>query len=30
MSDVHRPPASYDACYLPPASPVWEPVNIAA
>jgi hypothetical protein len=22
--------ASYDACYVPPASPVWEPVNIAA
>ena len=21
--------ASYDACYVPPASPVWEPVNIA-
>ena len=21
---------SYDACYVPPASPVWEPVNIAA
>jgi NADPH-dependent 2,4-dienoyl-CoA reductase/sulfur reductase-like enzyme len=22
--------ASYDACYVPPASPVWEPINIAA
>ena len=22
--------ANYDACYVPPASPVWEPVNIAA
>jgi pyruvate/2-oxoglutarate dehydrogenase complex dihydrolipoamide dehydrogenase (E3) component len=22
--------ASYDACYVPPASPVWEPMNIAA
>ena len=22
--------ASYDACYVTPASPVWEPVNIAA
>jgi NADPH-dependent 2,4-dienoyl-CoA reductase/sulfur reductase-like enzyme len=22
--------ASYDACYVPPASPVWEPLNIAA
>jgi NADPH-dependent 2,4-dienoyl-CoA reductase/sulfur reductase-like enzyme len=22
--------ASYDACYVPSASPVWEPVNIAA
>jgi pyruvate/2-oxoglutarate dehydrogenase complex dihydrolipoamide dehydrogenase (E3) component len=22
--------ASYDACYVPPASPLWEPVNIAA
>jgi NADPH-dependent 2,4-dienoyl-CoA reductase/sulfur reductase-like enzyme len=22
--------AGYDACYVPPASPVWEPVNIAA
>ena len=22
--------ASFDACYVPPASPVWEPVNIAA
>jgi NADPH-dependent 2,4-dienoyl-CoA reductase/sulfur reductase-like enzyme len=22
--------ASYDACYVPPTSPVWEPVNIAA
>jgi len=22
--------ATYDACYVPPASPVWEPVNIAA
>jgi NADPH-dependent 2,4-dienoyl-CoA reductase/sulfur reductase-like enzyme len=22
--------ASYDACYVPPASPVWEPFNIAA
>ncbi len=22
--------AAYDACYVPPASPVWEPVNIAA
>jgi NADPH-dependent 2,4-dienoyl-CoA reductase/sulfur reductase-like enzyme len=22
--------ASYDACYVPPASPVWEPVNIVA
>ena len=22
--------ASYDSCYVPPASPVWEPVNIAA
>ena len=22
--------ASDDACYVPPASPVWEPVNIAA
>jgi len=22
--------ASYDACYVPPASPVWEPVNIAS
>jgi NADPH-dependent 2,4-dienoyl-CoA reductase/sulfur reductase-like enzyme len=22
--------AIYDACYVPPASPVWEPVNIAA
>jgi pyruvate/2-oxoglutarate dehydrogenase complex dihydrolipoamide dehydrogenase (E3) component len=22
--------ASYDACYVPPASPVWEPVIIAA
>ena len=21
--------ASYDACYVPPDSPVWEPVNIA-
>ena len=21
---------NYDACYVPPASPVWEPVNIAA
>ena len=21
---------SFDACYVPPASPVWEPVNIAA
>jgi hypothetical protein len=21
---------TYDACYVPPASPVWEPVNIAA
>jgi pyruvate/2-oxoglutarate dehydrogenase complex dihydrolipoamide dehydrogenase (E3) component len=20
---------SYDACYVPPASPVWEPVDIA-
>ena len=22
--------ASYDACYVPPVSPVWEPINIAA
>ena len=22
--------ANYDACYVPPVSPVWEPVNIAA
>jgi NADPH-dependent 2,4-dienoyl-CoA reductase/sulfur reductase-like enzyme len=22
--------SSYDACYVPPASPVWEPLNIAA
>jgi NADPH-dependent 2,4-dienoyl-CoA reductase/sulfur reductase-like enzyme len=22
--------ANYDACYVPPASPVWEPLNIAA
>jgi NADPH-dependent 2,4-dienoyl-CoA reductase/sulfur reductase-like enzyme len=22
--------ANYDACYVPPASPVWEPINIAA
>jgi NADPH-dependent 2,4-dienoyl-CoA reductase/sulfur reductase-like enzyme len=22
--------AGYDACYVPPASPVWEPINIAA
>ncbi|HEX6029690.1 MAG TPA: hypothetical protein VFY64_11670 [Nitrososphaeraceae archaeon] len=22
--------ANYDACYVPLASPVWEPVNIAA
>jgi NADPH-dependent 2,4-dienoyl-CoA reductase/sulfur reductase-like enzyme len=22
--------ASYDTCYVPPASPVWEPINIAA
>jgi NADPH-dependent 2,4-dienoyl-CoA reductase/sulfur reductase-like enzyme len=22
--------SSYDACYIPPASPVWEPLNIAA
>jgi NADPH-dependent 2,4-dienoyl-CoA reductase/sulfur reductase-like enzyme len=22
--------ASFDACYVPPASPVWEPINIAA
>jgi len=22
--------AHYDACYVPPASPVWEPINIAA
>lgn len=22
--------ANYDACYVPPASPVWEPMNIAA
>jgi NADH oxidase (H2O2-forming) len=22
--------ANYDACYVQPASPVWEPVNIAA
>lgn len=22
--------ASYDACYVPPVSPVWEPLNIAA
>jgi hypothetical protein len=22
--------ASYDACYAPPSSRVWEPVNIAA
>jgi NADPH-dependent 2,4-dienoyl-CoA reductase/sulfur reductase-like enzyme len=22
--------AGYDACYVPPASPVWEPVNIVA
>ena len=22
--------ANYDACYVPPASPVWEPVNISA
>lgn len=22
--------ANYDACYVPPASPVWEPVTIAA
>jgi NADPH-dependent 2,4-dienoyl-CoA reductase/sulfur reductase-like enzyme len=22
--------ASYDACYVPPGSPVWEPINIAA
>jgi NADPH-dependent 2,4-dienoyl-CoA reductase/sulfur reductase-like enzyme len=22
--------ANYDACYVPPASPVWEPVNIVA
>jgi NADPH-dependent 2,4-dienoyl-CoA reductase/sulfur reductase-like enzyme len=21
---------NYDACYVPPASPVWEPINIAA
>ena len=21
--------ADYDACYVPPASPVWEPLNIA-
>jgi NADPH-dependent 2,4-dienoyl-CoA reductase/sulfur reductase-like enzyme len=28
-SDI-RGLASYDACYVPPASPVWEPVNIAA
>jgi NADPH-dependent 2,4-dienoyl-CoA reductase/sulfur reductase-like enzyme len=28
-SDI-RDLASYDACYVPPASPVWEPVNIAA
>ena len=29
LSDV-RDLASYDACYVPSASPVWEPVNIAA
>ena len=22
--------ANYDACYVPPVSPVWEPINIAA
>ncbi|HET7390965.1 MAG TPA: FAD-dependent oxidoreductase [Nitrososphaeraceae archaeon] len=22
--------ATYDACYVPPASPVWEPINVAA
>jgi hypothetical protein len=22
--------ASCDSCYVPPASPVWEPINIAA
>ena len=22
--------ANYDACYVPPVSPVWEPLNIAA
>jgi len=21
---------NYDACYVPPASPVWEPMNIAS
>jgi hypothetical protein len=21
---------NYDACYIPPASPAWEPMNIAA
>ncbi len=30
LKAVIRDLASYDACYVPRASPVWEPVNIAA